>query len=93
MKKSYIEEIQKPRKKGSGGLRVAGPGKKLGAPSRGPSKPFQARLSLELVERLKTHCILTGKTQKQVLEKALLEYLSKAGKILAHRNQTGPVKD
>ena len=76
------------KKENRGGPRVAGPGKTIGRPSNGPSKQFQARLSLKIISKIQEYCLLTGETQKKVIEKALGEYFAKAEKALVHKDQT-----
>ena len=63
------------KKENRGGPRVAGPGKKMGAPMKALKKPYQVRLHPETIEKIKTHCSLTKKTQTDVIESAIFYYL------------------
>jgi hypothetical protein len=69
------------KKENRGGPRVAGPGKKMGAPAKALKKPYQVQLPPATIEKIKTHCSLTKKTQSDVVESAIFYYLT-------HEDQT-----
>jgi len=63
------------KKENRGGPRVAGPGKKMGAPTKALKKPYQVQLLPETIEKIKSHCSLTKKTQSDVVGSAIFYYL------------------
>ena len=54
---------------------MASPGKKIGAPKGAVKKPYQVNLLPETIAKIKAHCSLTQKTQTEMVDAAISDYL------------------
>ncbi len=65
------------KKEKRGGVRVAGPGKKLGAPLQGTSKRKKTSITLqeEILEKLDKSAKITGKTRSLIIEELIGRFL------------------